>query len=282
MLFVCGAITPSHWIQLALLGISTSFMVMLNNSNSLIRVFSRLVSCSFLTLIIMLPSLLDSLSGCVVQLLFILMLLFLFKAYQDRQSMGIVFYAFVCIGGISTQFIQILFFIPFIWIMLFTSLQAGSARVLVASLLGLLLPYWFWACYSIYNESYGLIIDHVLSIASIDYSFEILLQPARLLTLILTTTLGVTGVVYFFSAGYKNNIHTRMLYNVLITLFLVSIIFIILQPQHSDYLIRIAIICASPLIAHFFTFTNTWLTNIAFYGTMIAIFSITILNTWIF
>jgi hypothetical protein len=34
-------------------------------------------------------------------------------------------------------------------------------------------------------------------------------------------------------------------------------VFLLLQPQHYDLLIRILIICSSPFIAHFFTLTRT-------------------------
>jgi len=282
MLIISGAVTTQHILSLSLLGISTLLMVILNNSNALIRVFSRLVSCSFLFLSVMIPALLDSVRGCVVQTLFILMLLILFKAYQDRQSMEKIFFAFVCIGVISTQFIQILFFVPFLWLLIFTSLQAGSLRVLVASILGLILPYWFWGCYSFYDESYGLILDHILTITDFHYNPEDFSQPTTIISLGFILVTGIFGLLHYITSAYADNIKTRMLYNVIMTMFITSVVFLILQPQHSDYLLRIAIICISPLIAHFFTFTNTRLTNFAFIGTIIAILAITIINTWIF
>lgn len=282
MLFICGAVTSTHLIQLLLLGLSTFGMVVMNNSNALIRVFSRMVSCSFLAMMMMNPAMLDSIKGCSVQLLFILMVLFLFRVYQDRLAMGTVFYAFACLGLISTQFIQIIFFVPFIWILMFTSLQEGSLRVFVASLIGLILPYLFWICYTIYEGSPLIILEHLESVTIFEFDFKTLLNPSVLISLIFIFILGITSTIHYLATGYSDNIKTRMFYNVFITLFWISILFVILQPQHYDYLFRIAIICLSPLIAHFFTFTNSWLTNISFYGVIAATISITILNTWIF
>ena len=43
----------SLWLQLLLLAVSTLLMVQLNNINALIRIYSRMVSCSFLVLMSM-------------------------------------------------------------------------------------------------------------------------------------------------------------------------------------------------------------------------------------
>ena len=153
MLFLLGLINLEHWGQLLLLAASTFLMTVMNNRNSLIRVFSRLVSSAFLVLSIMIPSLMESLDGCLVQQLFSITRLLLFSAYQDHHAMGTIFFAFICLGLISLKFIQIAFFLPVVWIMLFTILQAGSLRVFIASLLGLLLPYWFWLAYCLHTDA---------------------------------------------------------------------------------------------------------------------------------
>lgn len=282
MLLISGLELQSHWIQILMLGVSTYLMVTLNNSNALIRVFSRLVSCSFLAFTLMVPKLQESISGGVVQLLFIIMLLLLFKAYQDRRAVGTIFYAFLCIGGISTQFIQILFFVPFIWILMFTSLQMGSLKVLVASIFGLILPYWFWTAYCFYEGYPEVVLNHILSIAEFGPLTEGLFTPTLFIPLLLVTIIGIIGTFHFLSVSFSDNIKTRMFYNVIMTLFLCSLVFIILQPQHEDILLRLLIITVAPLAAHFFTFTNSWLTNMSFYGVLVAILTITVLNTWFF
>lgn len=63
-----GVIEKGLWLQTACLAISTLMMVELNNSNSLIRIYSRMVSCSFLLLNVMLPQQAESAEGAIVQL----------------------------------------------------------------------------------------------------------------------------------------------------------------------------------------------------------------------
>ena len=45
---------------------------------------------------------------------------------------------------------------------------------------------------------------------------------------------------------------------------LAIILFVILQPQHYFVLMPLLFVCASPIIAHFLTLTQTRLTNLVF------------------
>ena len=108
-----------RWIaQVVLLSVSTVLMVELNNSNALIRVYSRMVSCSFLVLTLMAAFLLPSLEGSVVGLSFIVFYLFFLRAYQDKQAVGSIYAAFLAIGIGSLFFVQLLYFLPVLWLMM--------------------------------------------------------------------------------------------------------------------------------------------------------------------
>jgi hypothetical protein len=51
-----------------------------------------------------------------------------------------------------------------------------------------------------------------------------------------------------------------------------------LQPQHFDPLMRLAVVCASPLVAHFLTLSSTRITNIAFFVIAAVILAVTVVN----
>ena len=279
---VLGLLDTGHAAQVALLAAATYMMTVLNSRHSLIRVFSRLVSSAFLALTLTMPSLLDSLWGGVSCLLFVTALVVLFGSYQNHHATGTTFLVFACLGVISLDFIQVAVYVPVLWLMMFTHLQAGSPKVLVASLLGLLLPYWFWFCYSLYDGNPMAIVDHVAVIAQTGNVAEGLFATKLLLPLLLIATLGTAGCVHFISESHADSIKTRMFYNTLMTLFVFTLLLIVLQPQHSDRLMRLLLVCAAPLVAHLFTFANSWMANIAFVGTIAATLTLTILNGWIF
>lgn len=91
MSILYGAWEQQLWMQTIILAISTLLMAELNNSNSLIRIFSRMVSCSFLFMSVMAIFLLHSLQATIVQLCLIAFYLSFFKAYQNTYATGWVF-----------------------------------------------------------------------------------------------------------------------------------------------------------------------------------------------
>lgn len=89
-----GLIANQLYLHFLLFGLSAYLMVELNNSNSLIRIYSRMVSCSFMALTLMSAFLFDSTDVWVVQFCVVATYLILFKCYQNKRSQGLVFYAF--------------------------------------------------------------------------------------------------------------------------------------------------------------------------------------------
>lgn len=89
-----GFIMDNIWAQFAFTIISTLLMVELNNRNSLMRTYSRMVSCSFLVLITMacLPN--PSMKASIVTMCFIAFTLIIWNSYQDRHAAGWAFYAY--------------------------------------------------------------------------------------------------------------------------------------------------------------------------------------------
>ena len=93
-----GVFKQGQWLQFAALALSAYLMIQLNNSNALIRIYSRMVSCSFLVLITMTSFLMSSVEGALVQLCMIVFYMMFFHAYQDNSASGRLFYAFVAWG----------------------------------------------------------------------------------------------------------------------------------------------------------------------------------------
>lgn len=293
--------------MLAVLGLSTLLMIVLNNSNAIIRIYSRMVSCSFIALSIMqLPLLWQSgrMMQCyVVQLCLIVFYLLTFSAYQDKHSQGKAFFAFLMLGIASVFFIQILFFVPFMWILMGRNMMAMNMRILIASLLGLLLPYWFAAGWCAYVGDMTLLTDYLKSIGDIfvpgsvqdviegigftravaDIEAWRIITPegmaARtLIVLVLTMVLAVIGMTHFLRFSYSDKIRTRMIYEMVITLMVITICFIILQPQHIIPFMALLTLNASLLIAHFIALTESRFSNVMFIVMLVAVVLLTALN----
>ena len=87
-----GLFTEQLWVQFVLLAVSSFLMMELNNVNALIRIYSRMVSCSFLVLAVMSQYLVVDVRCGIVQACFIafyLFLLFTRKLLCKHLPMGI-------------------------------------------------------------------------------------------------------------------------------------------------------------------------------------------------
>lgn len=262
--FVYGLVQQNLWLSSICFAVTTYLMVELNNSNSLIRIYSRMVSCSFMFMICSSVYLFSSLKGGITEVCIALFYILFLKSFQNRNAMVWVFYAFLCVGISSILFVQTLFYVPLLWIMLATNMTALNWRTFFASLFGLILPYWFMAGYYAYLGDFSEPINHIISIAEFGSIADIFcLNAYNIITFTFVMICAAIGTVHFLRNSNWDKIRTRMIFEMFITINTATITFIILQPQHFDFLIRIAIINTSPLIAHFISLTHTRLTNIA-------------------
>ena len=278
---ISGLFVEGIWVQLALTAVATLLMVELNNRNSLIRIYSRMVSCSFLVLTMMTPHKIESTDGCIVSVCFVAFYLALFHAYQDKKATGYVLWAFTAIGIASTVWIQILLFVPVLWVLTGTNILALSMRTFVASIMGILLPYWFISAYYIYMGDITPLVKHVVAIAEFGQPFEFYNCSINdLLPLGFIALLAITGSIHFLSTSYMDKIRTRMIYEMFITMTIATMVLIILQPQHANIATHMLIISTAPLIGHFLALTSTKITNIASLAFMAIALVITALNLW--
>lgn len=269
------------WVQFACFLISAYLMVELNNSNALIRIYSRTVSCSFIVLLCAGCFMFSSLGGAIVQLCMVAACIAAFHCYQNKLSMGWTYYAFLCIGLASTIFIQILFYVPFFWAMMYFRLTSLSWRTFFASIFGLLTPYWFALPVMAYQGSIDLLWSHFTALADFQIPFvyhQISLN--ELLLFVFVVALGITGTIHYWRQKSADSIRIRMLFGCFIQMWMLTTVFIVLQPQHYDVLIRILIINVSPLIGHFLALTYTRITNIAFYVICCVALLLTLFSLW--
>ena len=279
---LAGLLRHWWWPQLACFILSAYLMVELNNANSLLRVRSRMVSGVFIGLSCTMSFLFGSLSGALVQLFFIASLLLLFSLYQSPQLLGRIFYAFLLLGLSSLLSVYMLLLVPLLWLLMATHLQSMTWRGLFASLIGLVTPYWFVSLWFILQRDFTLPAAYFAALTAFipppDAYAAAFADPwalGRLLAYVLTAVLSVVGVVHFWRQGIDEKIRTRLLYGFFAWLTAALLLLVALQPQLYDPLMRMALVCASPLVAHFMTLSSSRLTNIAFFVILAAALAVT-------
>lgn len=270
------------WVQLACFFVSVYLITELNNSNALIRIYSRTVSCAFIVLMCAGNFLFSSVCGSIAQVCMLTAYLALFRTYQDKASMGWTYYAFLCLGLVSVFFIQIVFFVPVLWLLMAFQLSSLSWRTFFASFLGILTPYWFILPLLLYKGNVGELSTHFAALTDFQPLFTSVsaLTVNELLLLTFVVALGITGTIHYQRKKSGDNIRIRLFYDCFILMWIATAIFVVLQPQHYDVLIRLLIINVAPLIAHFLALTNTRITNIAFYAICAVALLVTFFNLW--
>jgi len=276
-----GTLMNGAWVQFACFLLSAYLVVEFNNSNALIRIYSPMVSCSFIALSCAACFLFGSMSGAIVQLCGIAAYICLFRTYQDKTAMGWTFYTFLCVSLASMAKVQILCFVPLLWGMMFFLLTSLSWRTFAASLLGLLTPYWLVLPFAFYQEQSANLVSHFAALAEFQMPYAYThITLNQLLLFALVVALALTGIIHYWRNSYNDSIRIRQFYSCFIVATFAIIIFLVLQPQHFDMLMRLLIISVAPLIAHFLSLTHTRVTNIAFFVITAVTVLLTILNLW--
>ena len=178
------------------------------------------------------------------------------------------------------MFVQALFFVPLLWLLIGTNLMAFSGRNFWASLIGLTLPYWFLGGYCALTGQIDYITAHFAPEVWVTPLFQgiELLKPDTIVTVAFIAVSALIGITHFMRNSYKDKIRTRMIYETLITVTLFCLAFMILQPCHHANLTGILAIHAAVLTGHFIALTNTKITNIAFCLLTAAAIAITVSN----
>ena len=279
--YLSGLVTNALWMQLVCLLVSAILILELNSSHQLLRVQSQATPAMFLLLTSAAIFIFPNLESCIVQLCAVAVYFMLFHCDLHHPSPGWTFYGFFCLGLASMVFVQILYFVPVLWVLMAFCLRAFTARTFFASLLGLLTPYWLVMPIFLYISTPEAAISHFSELASFqafgDYS---IIDEHEWLTFGWLCLLSLISIIHYANQGYQDKIRTRLLHEVFITIDMLAIFFYVLQPQHHHLLMGIIIVNTSPLIAHYLTLTHTWLTNISFHLIILITLAIIFYNVW--
>ena len=163
-----------------------------------------------------------------------------------------------------------------------TQLLSLNWRTWLASIIGLVTPYWFLSLWFIYLRDFTPLVGHFALLGSfMPPSYTAGLNVEQLLIFVFTLILTVMGIWHFWSRSFEDKIRIRLLYGLFTTLALLSLTFTIMQPQLFDPLMRIVFVCASPLIAHYMSLTGSRLTNIVFMVATALALAITAVNLYL-
>ena len=281
---LAGLVHHGLWFQFACFWASVYAMIHLNNINLMIRIYSRSVSVYYILLSCIAVWLFPSMHGAVIALGSILVLMLLFSCYQDKETKGRTYYAFLLISVISMLEPHYLLFIPFIWLLMGVTIYSLSVGTFLASVIGIITPYWISMGWMLFlnPKNPEMVLDVLPRFSEIQWDIDYsMLTIPQLAYLALLIVLFLTGAIHFWITSYMDKIRVRQIYVSLILLTLYTLLLIAVVPQMYDVLIYMLTIAVSPIIAHFMSLTRTRISNIFFFVVNAVILILTGMNLWI-
>ena len=248
--------------------IGVYMMVELKNRNLLLRVNSYMLS-STLALLLALCAPLHPLQPSSLITIFVLYAYFpLFASYQIPHPY-ITFPIYLPLSIASLLLPQLLLLAPVYWC-LQIYLRSFTFRNFIASLIAILLPYWFYGAIAVVTDSTPQFIAHLQAVVSTPDLFAVpslsdelhRLSTSDILTsslpaLILTIIMLIIGIVDFQQNSLLDKTRTRSLYKVVIWHAVSIIIAMALFYRHANTFLPILMLDTSILYGHFFTLTHT-------------------------
>ncbi len=220
---------------------------------ALLPLSMRLAPCLLLAMSAATAALCPSWQGAAVLVLFLLFCHLLFRTYQDRTAVGYVFFAFLMVGVASLLFVQILFFLPLLWLLMAVCLQMLTPRTWAAALLGVLVPYWCWGIYALYTLDATALVAHTAALATFVVPRGSLFSPLLAATVGVVVVVGIAAGSFLLWHHHDESIRSRMLYYALLAMGAFALLFLVVQPQHCDPLLRLVVACLSVVAAHYFS-----------------------------
>lgn len=276
--FAAGLVSNKLWIPLLLTGFSTYLIAEMNTRNTLLRIRSRMMSCVFLWLATMQATIAVRWQTTVIQTLTGLCIYILLFCYKDKKEVPSIFCIALIISIGSIIWTPFLYFLPIVIFLLCVPLYAISFKAVSAIVMGIILPYWTLIPYFVYKENTDWIKLHIAPLhdASVLFDYSSV-KVGHLVCYAILIILMLIGWIHFVRTAYKDKIKTRNLYDVIITLSIFFALIIPIAPAYADYTLTMLAVVVSPLAAHYFSLTNTKLTNIVFIITLIIIAMVSIM-----
>ena len=276
--FAAGLVSRKLWIPLLLTGFSTYLIAEMNTRNTLLRIRSRMMSCVFLWLATMQATIAVRWQTTVIQTLTGLCIYLLLFCYKDKKEVPSIFCIALIISIGSIIWTPFLYFLPIVIFLLCVPLYAISFKAVSAIIMGIILPYWTLIPYFVYKENTDWIKLHIAPLhdASVLFDYSSV-KVGHLVCYAILIILMLIGWIHFVRTAYKDKIKTRNLYDVIITLSIFFALIIPIAPAYADYTLTMLAVVVSPLAAHYFSLTNTKLTNIVFIITLIILAMVSIM-----
>lgn len=257
-----GETALSHFVGLALTGLSVYCLTELNNAYALLCRGSRLM-CACLFLLACAYPALHSFSLANVALVCGILFYFpLFSTYMRPRTpvQSFCAYLFLSCGTLCEP--CWLWLLPAAW-MAQVILMSLSFRSFVASLYGTVVPWILFLVVAYLTDSTDVFLSHASKAQLSVPDFSVFITPQEWTLTGVCLLLFLVGSVNFLYTRHLDKTQTRYSYFAILLIGTTEFIFVGLQPQHLSALLPLCMLSASMMASHFVSITFSKWKNVA-------------------
>ena len=278
------AFTYPHALGLGLCLLTTYIVMETNGQQHIIRIRTRMMSCVWLVLTASL-SFMHPLEEPIIAAAFLCGSYYLlFRCYQKHRPQKYVFHAFLMLSlGSFFAPIMLPMAIPF-FLYLAIFLRTLPRKAFWAGIIGLIVPYW---CYAVWCFVMGDMESFVARLTNMAQFEMPTVEAVTSLSFIeqvsagVVALLSIVGIVHYLRNNYDDKIRVRMILYIYVSQTLLLMAFLLLQPAHYQTTMALLVASASPLIAHYFALTRSWLSTAFFIISLLLTAGMATLNLWL-
>ena len=246
----------------------TTYIVMETNAQQhIIRIRTRMMSCVWLLLAASL-AFMHPLGEPIIAAAFLCVSYhLLFRCYQRHRPQLDVFHSFLMLG-IGSFFapvmlpMAVLFFLYKIFF-----LRSLTRKAFWAGVLSIIVPYWCYAVWCFVTGDIQSLITRLTDMAHLDMPS---VEAVKALPFVWQVSAGfvvllsIVSIIHYMRTNYDDKIRVRMFLYIYVMQTLLLMAYLVLQPAHYQTTMALLVASASPLIAHYFALTGSWLSTFLF------------------
>lgn len=252
----------------------------LNISQVLLRVNSRIMSIVFGALVSTCIFIHSFCPGMVMMVCVLLSYFGLFSSYQLENSSTRIYSTFLYLSIASLTFPKALWLLPIYWPSMYM-LRTCNIRSVIASVLGLLTPYWIVGTIAFCTDKMPSFWNTFGQFYRFHWGGYTTLSTATWVMIGLTFIMFMIGVCDFFVRIYMDKNRTRNIYYVIILHGFAYFLLLILQPIHAQAIMPLILLSTSIMAGHYIANGESSLSNILTSIISATILIVFVLNTWI-
>lgn len=278
-----GVFTLSHiagWVMTALVAY---LWIETNHSNSLIRVRTLSVASVYVLLLGSIFCLHSIQSGGFIAFLMLLSYGLLFNSYGKTDAVFELFHAFLCIGVASLFHVQMILFVPLYFCYSSFFFRSLNWRTFWAAMIGVVLPYWFLWGYRFLHGELDLFVDHFMELTNVllvTSNVNDLDNVLYITALCFVCFFTFVAMIHCVRTGFNDKVRTRMLLYFIVAQEVVIMLMLLIMPLYKDMWLHLLVMNSAPLLAHYFTLTNSRFSNFLFIAFLLLLFTLMMLNVW--